>query len=167
MKTIEQKAANTILEKPQEVRIGKEKFQVAPPSVATLIAVSELVSTMPEIRPDVEEVFSEALRVAKDCAVLGDILAVLILGADKSKGKEPSWLNLFFSRIIGKKKITHKKLADKIIWALTPHEINDLMCLLLGFLELGDFFAVTSSLANVNILQPTATREEVMTASGQ
>jgi hypothetical protein len=167
MKTIEQKAANTILEKPQEVRIGKETFQVAPPTVATLIEVSELVSTMPEIRPGTEDVFSEALRIAKDSAVLGDILAILILGADKTKGNEPSWLKLFFLRIKGKKKITHKKLADKILWTLTPHEINDLMCLLLGFLEIGDFFAVTSSLANVNILQPTVTREEVTTVSGQ
>ncbi|MEG2281741.1 MAG: hypothetical protein RSB93_00770, partial [Rikenellaceae bacterium] len=83
-KKIENKVADTILQEPQEVEVGGVKYSVAPPTTATLIRVSELVSEMPHIKMTSKNILYEVLNVAKDCRVIGDIIAVLILG-DKNR----------------------------------------------------------------------------------
>ena len=80
-KTIEQTVAETILEQPFEVKVGEKSYQVAPASTATLILVSEAISQLPHIALDTEKVVEETLSIAKDCRILGDIAAILILGA--------------------------------------------------------------------------------------
>lgn len=80
-KTIEQTVAETILEQPFEVKVGEKSYQVASASTATLILVSEAISQLPHIALDTEMVVEETLSVAKDCRILGDIAAILILGA--------------------------------------------------------------------------------------
>lgn len=80
-KTIEQTVAETILEQPFEVKVGEKSYQVASASTATLILVSEAISQLPHIALDTEKVVEETLSVAKDCRILGDIAAILILGA--------------------------------------------------------------------------------------
>ena len=75
-KTIEQKTAGAILEKPVEIVIGGKTYQAAPPSTATLILVSEAVSQLPKIALDAEKIVEETLSVAKDCRILGEIVAI-------------------------------------------------------------------------------------------
>ena len=45
--TIESKVAATILERNITFEIDGEKYEIAPPSLATLILVSEIISTLP------------------------------------------------------------------------------------------------------------------------
>lgn len=80
-KTIEEKVAETILQKDIEVTVGGKKYKAAPASTATLILASEAVSRLPEINLDPEKVVEESLSVARECRPLGDIAAILILGA--------------------------------------------------------------------------------------
>ena len=42
--TIEAKTAQTVLQEPKEIKIGEKIYSVAPPSLGTLILVSEAVS---------------------------------------------------------------------------------------------------------------------------
>ena len=62
--------------------MGVESYIVAPPSIATLILASELIAQLPGLKLDSKQVMFEYLFVAKDCKVLGEIVATLILGAD-------------------------------------------------------------------------------------
>lgn len=78
---IEGLVSDTILQKPYSIQIGQETYEVAPPSIATLILASELISQLPKVELDKSLVTFESLRIAKDCKVLGDIVATLILGA--------------------------------------------------------------------------------------
>lgn len=164
---IEQQAADVILQKRISVRIGDNVYQAAPASTATLILVSELVAKLPAIRLDDSNVLIEALRIAKDCRVLGDIVAVLILGAKGLKEE----------RIVVKKKIfglyekqrmividKQAELADKILKDLSPSALSKLTINLLSSMEVGDFFGLTTSLLEVNLLRKT--REVETTASG-
>lgn len=82
MDNIETKVADTILQKPYRVQVGEETYTVAPPSIATIILASELIAQLPGLKLDTKQVMFESLFVAKDCKVLGDIVATLILGAD-------------------------------------------------------------------------------------
>ena len=63
-KTIEEKVAETILQKDIEVTVGGKKYKAAPASTATLILASEAVSRLPEINLDPEKVVEESLSVA-------------------------------------------------------------------------------------------------------
>ena len=173
-RTLEQKAADTILQKAAKVNIGGKEYEAAPPSIATLILVSEAVSRLPQRKLDEDILVSECLNVAKFCQPLGDIAALLILGArhfnEKTKNPqrdEKGWLRRLFS---SKPKQTQRTqgeiLAQEILETYTPHELYDLIAMLLQRMDLADFFALTTFLTEINLLRQTRVETET-TAFGQ
>ncbi len=156
--TIEEKAASAILQKPVEMVIGKKRYKVAPPSIATLIMVSEQVSRMPKIDDDPKTLVNECLSIAKDCRPLGDILAILILGAkhikddEKSQQRRGKWRFWGASRSCSSDK---DKLAEEILYEMTPSKLQDSFVRLLQAMELGDFFGITTFLTGINLLHQT------------
>ncbi len=88
MENIESRVADTVLQRPEEIKIGDRTYTVAPPSVATLILVSEAVSRMPAIDIDRNRIVQGTLAGAKDCRPLGEILAIMILGAKALSGRQ-------------------------------------------------------------------------------
>lgn len=157
-KTIESKVAKTILQKPETIKVGNETFEVAPPSTATLILLSEAVSKLPNYKLDEDRLFTEVLATAQDCKPLGEIGAILILGAKRINERR----KLF--GIINRKS-EKDRLAQKLLTDLTPRELNEVIAKILQSLEIGNFFGLTTSLTEVNLLRQT--RGVVTTASGQ
>ncbi|MCL1937590.1 MAG: hypothetical protein FWF52_04240 [Candidatus Azobacteroides sp.] len=155
VETIEGKTAKTILQQEETVVIGGKTYKVAPPSIATLILASEAVSKLPTVNLDNDNIVAESLYIAKDCKALGEILAILILGAKKIlRGKIFFW-----------SKWQKTLLADKILKETSPKQLNELLGRLLSSMELAFFFATTISLIEINLLQ--ATRQKATTASGR
>ena len=161
MKKIESKVANTILQRPQAIKIGDKTYQVAPPSTATLIIVSELVAQMPNIKLDSEDVMSESLKIAKDCKVIGGIVSVLILGAKKPKKKKADKWFSWFKPV----KDTRSELAEEILECLTPIELNALVQKLLSGMEISFFFGISTFLIGINLTKETKVEETIQ--SGQ
>lgn len=164
-KTIEQTVAETILEQPFEVKVGEKSYQVAPASTATLILVSEAISQLPHIALDTEKVVEETLSIAKDCRILGDIAAILILGAksitEKKKVpqiKEKRYLCGLIRRpytieveiTIDKK----AKLAKELLEDVSPRELNLIVSQILSRMQIADFFGLTTFLTELNLLHP-------------
>jgi len=166
--TIEGKAAGTILQRPKQVTVGEKTFSVAPPSTATLILVSELVAKMPAVKIDTDNILTETLRIAKDCGAIGDILAVLIIGAKeilRERRTEKRKLLGFIPWFQKAETNRQAWLAETILHELSPKQVSELTIKLLSDLEISDFFGFTTSLIEINLTQ--ATREVVkMTASG-
>lgn len=190
--TIEQKASETILQKTQEVKIGEETYQVAPPTTSTLILASEYIAQLPSIKLDGDSILIETLYIAKDCRVLGDIVAILILGA---KGlteeikvsktvektiertvydeylfgfiKRPKVITETITEIVEEEVVIDRKaeLAQKLLDEIPPLELNNLMAMLLRKMQISDFFGLTTSLIEINLLRQT--REVGTTAFGQ
>ena len=161
METIESRTANTILQQTVELEIAGKIYKAAPPSIATLILASSAISKLPQVNLDSENIASESLYVAKDCAVLGEIIAILILGA---KGLTET--KTFFG--LKTKYIDHKSiLADKILKELTPKQVSETLNKLLEGMDIAFFFATTNSLIEVNLLRKTKNTETKTTASGQ
>uniref|UniRef100_UPI002731DDA9 hypothetical protein n=1 Tax=uncultured Muribaculum sp. TaxID=1918613 RepID=UPI002731DDA9 len=81
--TIESKVAAAILErKVGSIEIEGVTYEIAPPSLATLILVSETISTLPTFdKLDKSQWLDIVAHYAKDYKPLGDIAAILILGA--------------------------------------------------------------------------------------
>lgn len=164
---IEQQVAGTILQKTIKVNVGDMVYEAAPASTATLILVSGLASQLPTVQLSEENVLVETLSIAQDCRVLGDILAVLILGAKGLKETreviEPKLFGLWSKKktvVIDKQ----AELADVLLKELSPRSLNSLLVELLTSMEIADFFGLITSLLEVNLLRQT--REVGTTVSG-
>lgn len=178
--TIEQKVATAILEKPlATIDLAGHTYEIAQPSIATLILASEIISTLPTLGTvDPDSVFYTVIEKAKDFRAIGDLCAVLVLGAKnlKEEREEVVTKKRFFGLLTTYKKriVTIDKkaeLADIILNNLKPATILNVIIQRLKELDIVSFFAITTSLNAANILKPTkeTTQEvvDVTTASGQ
>lgn len=173
--TVEHKVAKEILQQPEEIIVCGKTYTVYPPSVATLILASEAISELPQIKLDTERLVEESLYAAKYCRALGDIVAILMLGArnltetikaPKTKEKR------LFRRLLSFKKEEQEQVIDRkaelaktLLEELTPTELHNLAVQLLKRMQLADFFALTTFLIETNLLRQTKVEET--TASGQ
>lgn len=171
-KTIEQKVAEAVLQKPKEIVISDRTFSVAPPTVATLLLVSEYISLLPQITLNKERIVEEVLYIAKDCRVIGDILATLILGSKRLEEAvivKKNRKNRFF-RFLKKTKtqtIDRKtELSQWLLEELAPAQLYKIFFELIKDFQLGDFFGLTTFLTDINLLHQTKVVNET-TASGQ
>lgn len=173
-KTIEQQVAQTVLQQPKEIKIGDKTYKVAPPSLATLILVSEAVSHLPHIKLDDKRVMQEVLSVAKDCRELGDIAAILIIGAkhinDEVKRQQTKRKRLLwglFSKTRTETIIETRKeaLCRELLEDIKPSELHNIIAEILLQMEVGDFFGLTTFLTEVNLTRQTKV-ETAPTASG-
>lgn len=155
--------ASVILEKAAtEIEIDGKTYPVADPSIATLILISEIISTLPvAANVPAEQRIYAALHYAKDYRAIGDICAILILGA---KGLKEEREITEEKRVFGlfKHKRTRKVAVDKqaelarlIIENMRPSAIFDCIVARLQDMEIASFFAITTSLSEANILKPT------------
>lgn len=177
-KTIESKVADAILQKADEITIRGKVYSVAPPSVATLILASEAISQLPQTSLNSEKIVEESLYIAKECRALGEIAAILILGAkgltEQVKVKKAVPKLCLFGLFRWHKRIEVEvmedrkaRLARELLEDLTPRELNQLVARLLQKMELGDFFGLTTFLFGINLLRETKVETKKTTASGQ
>jgi hypothetical protein len=155
-KTIEQKTAETILQKVENIQIGDEVYVVAPPSIATLIIASEIVAEMPKgcVLKDDEEILKETLRTAKDFKRLGELLAVLILGAKGLTEEKKRFFGLIKTKVDKK-----AELSDKISNNIGATEYASLFVALLTKMQVSDFFGIITFLTEITLTK--ATREVI------
>ena len=160
-KTIEQKVASAILEKPiGSIEIDGRVYNIAPPSTATLILISEIVSTLPVVeKVPKEKILYSALHFAKDYKPLGEMAAILILGANHLTEER----EIPQRRILGlfprkpKKELVDVKseLAEKLMNNISPSVLYECVIQRLQDMGIADFFVITTSLSEANILKPT------------
>lgn len=169
--TVESKAAETILQTPLEVVIDGKKYQVAPPSTGTLIMASKYISHFPAVKMDSDNVLLESLAIAEDCQVLGDVIAVLMLGVKnltETRRIEKRRLWGLRTEVIEVEIDRKAELSKIILENLTPSAAYQLTMSLLSRLEIQSFFSLTSSLTDINMLKRTKRELEAkITASGR
>lgn len=164
--TLEGQVAEAILEKPLVVTVGGVKYEVAQPSIGTLILVSEAISRLPTLELHVDTLVEETLAVAQDCKPIAEALAIMILGAKRilqDKAKRQPWYSRFTQR--GKPELA--ALTQRILTEVTPRELSKTFGELLGQMQIADFFGLTTSLLEVNLLRRTRGVGGETTASGQ
>nr|DAE23084.1 MAG TPA: hypothetical protein [Myoviridae sp. ctB3C22] len=178
-KTLEQRVAEAILQKTSDsVEIAGTVYEVAPPTPATLIMVSELVSQLPPVNKDAKNILHEVLRTAKDAKVIGKIAAVLILGAKRIReghtvsvchptGRKRFNLKHFrFEEVAESETIPEIDfVARTILEEVETKTLAGIVGRRLVDLQVGDFFGLTTSLSETNILRETREVEE--TAFGE
>lgn len=172
--TTEERVAQTILQEPIKIKVGNKEYAVAPPSVATLVLVSAAISRLPRLTLNEDDLVQEALNVAKDCEPIGDIIAVMILGAKHVKDEVvrveervvPRCFGLFKRKMrVEVRESKREQLSRELLENLSPRELQTALAQILGSLEVGDFFGLTTFLLAVNTIRPT--KVENQTVSGQ
>ncbi len=165
-KTLEGQVAEAILEKPLTVTIGHRAYEVAQPSIGTLILASEAISKLPTLELHVEKLVEETFAVARDCRPIAETLAILILGAKRilrAKSRRRNW----YCRFTRSGETELEALTRRILVEVTPRELSKTFGDLLGQMQIADFFGLTTSLLEVNLLRRTRGVGRETTASGQ
>lgn len=165
-KTIESKAAETITQQPITVSVNGIIYKAAPPSLATLCRVSRLVSLLPGVGKDAEgSVFCQSLRIARGCSwLLAEICATLILGGKridesgaaaeaKKTEKQGRWVLRRHKKASTAERSELDRLTGECYYSMTPSLLRDTVYRLLSGMEIGDFFGLTASLAEANLLK--------------
>lgn len=171
MKSIEKKVADAILQRASvSIEIEGKVYPVAPATPATLILVSDLVTELPEVRTDADNLLFETLRTARDCSVIGDIVAALILGAKRIKEQHTisverttetrrfSWKKLRWVKVREKHTedvLEFRYLSELILDNCSPATISEIVSKRLLDMGLSDFFGLTTSLSAANLIRPT------------
>ena len=175
MDTIETKVSQTILQQREEIVIGEKTYTIAPPSVATLILASEVVSHLPQEKLDEDHIVEETLSIAKDCREIGDLAAILILGAkhinDKVERRETRRRSILWGLFHRDKTITitetaKEALSRELLENTTPRDLHSAIARIILKMQVGDFFGLTTFLTEINLMRPTKVETEP-TASGQ
>lgn len=162
--TIENSVAAAILEKSiGSINIDGVIYEIAPPSTATLILISEIVSTLPVVnKVPAEDIVTSVLHYAQYYRPIGDIAAILILGAknlieERIVAHEKRYLfGLIRRKTEAVIKVDKKaELAKIILENVRPTTLFNVIVQRLQDMEIGSFFAITTSLSEANILKPT------------
>ena len=166
--TIESRVASAILEKPiGEIKVGGKTYKIAPPSIGTLILISEIIATLPVVKDaPKDQQLSAVLHYAKDYRKLGEIGAILILGANglvEETTKKVEVIHKRFFGLIERKEVKEvpvlidrkAELADAIIKTVGAKTLYDTIVQRLSDLEIGYFFSITTSLSEANLIKPT------------
>lgn len=162
--TIESRVADTILENPvSKVTIDGTDYDIAPPTIATLILISKYISQLPIVeKVKGAAVVNSVLHHAKDFSLLGDIAAVMILGANNLTEKRT--ITITNKKWFGLRKTKEERtvtvdaksiLADKILKTMSPTELQNLVMSRINDLDIPSFFVLTTSLTEANLLKPT------------
>lgn len=146
-KTIEQKTADTLLQKDSCFIIGGKRYVVAKPSAATLVDVSAEISLLPHLKLGDGSNSIDVLRSAKDCECIGNIIAMMVVG---SKGRGSMVKSIF-------RNMKLRRVRRVIMEELSPKELYKLVYKLLGYMEINDFFALIAFLNEVNMTKATTT----------
>lgn len=162
--TIESRVADTILESNiGTVDIDGTTYEIAPPTVATLILVSKIVSRLPVVeRVTGAAVVNAVLHHAKDYDALGELAAVMILGARNLTEKRT--VTTYTRKWFGLRRVKHEReeiidrkseLAERIMQTFSPTQLYQLIVKRLNELDIASFFVITTSLSEANLLKPT------------
>lgn len=166
METVEKKVSKEVLQQPDEILVGGKTYTFYPPSVATLILASEAISQLPQVKLETEHLAEDSLYAARECRILGDIVAILLLGARhltevqkvvREQEKRLFWGLLRYKRTREEEVTVDRKaeLAKTLLEELTPRDLHNLTAQLLQRMQLADFFGLTTFLIEINLTRPT------------
>lgn len=175
--TLEQHTADVILQRPKKFTIGGKEYEMAQPTLATLVLVSEAVAELPETVFKEDSLVVDVLREARHFRGLAEIAAIMLLGeknlttVERRKivkpGKTYLWGLLREPDIETEEEfiVDCKAALTKELLNCNIRELSAAVGMLIRSMQTEDFFVVASFLTSINLTKPTR-KEAQMTVSG-
>lgn len=166
-KPIERKVADTIQQKPLEIKIGSKTFLAPQPTYGTMVEISAIIAENEQtLEVSEEDITAGVLRYAKDSTYLADIVAVIILGAKRLRfSLKNAFLDIIFMIRYKTLSLPRKYLKSQIMQESTNADLAIILGTLLSSIDVKSFFVSITFLREINITKPTRVIET--TASGQ
>ncbi|EKY13328.1 hypothetical protein HMPREF9075_00028 [Capnocytophaga sp. oral taxon 332 str. F0381] len=159
---MEEQVAQTLLEEPTTVTIGGEAYQVAPPSIFTLVRASKYISKIPTDTISEGNILGSIIHNAEEYENIAWAISVILLGKDFTQiVTYPKWQ--FWRK---KKNVTKGELLAKKLINTPITEVSAAFFKVLGQIDIRAFFVITTSLKGMMITKPTKEVENQTTASG-
>lgn len=159
---MEEKVAQTLLEEPTTVTIGGEAYQVAPPSIFTLVRASKYISKIPTDTINETNILGSIIHNAEEYENIAWAIAVILLGNHFTEVVTyPKWQ--FWRR---EKNVTKGEMLAKKLINTPITEVSAAFFKVLGQMDIRAFFVITTSLKGMMITKPTKEVENETTASG-
>jgi len=159
---MEEQVAQTLLEEPTTVTIGGEAYQVAPPSIFTLVRASKYISKIPTDTISEGNILGSIIHNAEEYENIAWAISVILLGKDFTQiVTYPKWQ--FWRK---KKNVTKGELLAKKLINTPITEVSATFFKVLGQIDIRAFFVITTSLKGMMITKPTKEVETETTASG-
>ena len=159
---MEEQVAQTLLEEPTTVTIGGEAYQVAPPSIFTLVRASKYISKIPTDTISEGNILGSIIHNAEEYENIAWAISVILLGKYFTQiVTYPKWQ--FWRK---KKNVTKGELLAKKLINTPITEVSAAFFKVLGQIDIRAFFVITTSLKGMMITKPTKEVENEMTASG-
>ena len=159
---MEEQVAQTLLEEPTTVTIGGEAYQVAPPSIFTLVRASKYISKIPTDTISEGNILGSIIHNAEEYENIAWAISVILLGKDFTQiVTYPKWQ--FWRK---KKNVTKGELLAKKLINTPITEVSATFFKVLGQIDIRAFFVITTSLKGMMITKPTKEVENQTTASG-
>lgn len=159
---MEEKVAQTLLEEPTTIIIEGEAYQVAPPSIITLVRASKYISKIPSDTIDEEQIFGSIVHKAEDYENIAWSVAVIILGNRFTETVRPPFWQ-FWKR---KKNITQGEVLANKLTKAPVSEISEAFFKVIGQMDIRSFFVISTSLKGMMITKPTKEVENETIVSG-
>ena len=159
---MEEQVAQTLLEEPTTVTIGGEAYQVAPPSIFTLVRASKYISKIPTDTISEGNILGSIIHNAEEYENIAWAISVILLGKDFTQiVTYPKWQ--FWRK---KKNVTKGELLAKKLINTPITEVSAAFFKVLGQIDIRAFFVITTSLKGMMITKPTKEVENETTVSG-
>ena len=159
---MEEKVAQTLLEEPTTVTIGGEAYQVAPPSIFTLVRASKYISKIPTDTINEINILGSIIHNAEEYENIAWAIAVILLGNHFTEVVTyPKWQFWCKTKNITKGEMLANKLINTPI-----AEVSAAFFKMLAQMDIRHFFVITTSLKGMMITKPTKEVENETTVSG-
>lgn len=153
--TREARAAETLLQAPLRLRVAGREFVAPPPTVATLMRLSEEVAALPRLgagwavgpggAAEGEQMLQRVIANASGCGAVGRAVAVLLLGA-RGYARRRWW----------RAAPEGERLAEWLLGHAGPRELFNAFARLVQQMQVADFFAFTAFLHEANMMRGRA-----------
>ena len=157
MDTVEKQVSDTILQEPYNIDLGGKTYTIARPTSGTIIEVSKYISKLP-IAPFIkgnDEVLTYILAYAKDCEMIGDIAATLILGRknliETKEVVKKKWFGLIKNVEIVEID-NRKRLSKELLDNCSNEELLKLISEALGMQHVAFFLSIITTLNEAKII---------------
>lgn len=160
MNHLEALTADTLLQNPVAITIGDEKMMVSKPTLGTLAEASKYIALLPDLeKTDWEQSISYSFANAERCSVIGDVLAILILGRKIAAEEVTVKTGGFWKWKRTEVKTRREILAKRILDECSCEDIMEILTEVISINKLAFFLKITAFLRETNLLRKTRKSE--------